>query len=748
MRTRLRQLALTFLVCATFLMTAKAQPPEPSPTPQISPPQTQPAPEPETLTTGVVAIPIELAAPLAPQFGFLRGSAAEGKLTLVVPRAVQELHTEKRTRTTPVTENGVTKYVQQVYEVTVADYKIVPATCSVELKDVLRWDGAAIAAGAPTPAADLVQKFIDRRAPVLVIESLERLGASPYQAAIRLGALLVQSPEGVMLATLGPPPPMPTGETPAPARPAEAPAVNFQLPKDLPPLLATLSFGAPVNQERSVNLKSVAMVPVTKEITEQIEINGETRTAAKQIQVMERKPVLESIPFSQLAVTDKAGGPLTAEALRQRLAQPTICVDGRARRHDPVYLVTLSDEVIVLQAAQSARAIEQASVAAPASAPLAHFTFNGHAKDEQGQAEFELQNTEFRENALYLNGVYQLGPDSKGYRAVCRTPSFRFTAFTAAVRFQAEEFTAAVRFDALTSTKSSLLIGGTSYRWFGLQRSAAGNLEVMFNNGKLRHEIPGAPLEAGRWTVVLCGVDLAGRKVVVYVDGKKVDEFDLPADFTLEVIGSPEEATDKVWAFANYSNANCFHGLVDELVIYNRLLTPAEIEQTLRQIPKTQGEPSASATPKPASVPASDEFLSQAERQMLDMVNRERFKAGLPPLKANRKLTDAARGHAANMARRGTLNHTLGGRTFDQRIDATGYRHWAAGENIFAGAGASQAMSFWMRSPGHRGNILNRTYQEIGIGAAATNSGQQYWTQVFAAPATPPVRSSGLARPR
>lgn len=153
--------------------------------------------------------------------------------------------------------------------------------------------------------------------------------------------------------------------------------------------------------------------------------------------------------------------------------------------------------------------------------------------------------------------------------------------------------------------------------------------------------------------------------------------------------------------------------------------------------PPSGSEPRAQAPPAAGGELSHTEeaFLSDVEREVLELVNRERLKAALPPLKASRQLTEAARGHAANMARQGQLNHTLDGKRFDQRIEATGFRFTGAGENIFLGPTASQAIATWMSSPGHRRNILSPSYQEIGIGVSGDKSSHKYWTQVFATPA-------------
>ncbi|MBD2773011.1 hypothetical protein ICL16_13245 [Iningainema sp. BLCCT55] len=61
-----------------------------------------------------------------------------------------------------------------------------------------------------------------------------------------------------------------------------------------------------------------------------------------------------------------------------------------------------------------------------------------------------------------------------------------------------------------------------------------------------------------------------------------------------------------------------------------------------------------------------------------------------------------------------------------------GYNFRQAGENVASGYSSAQdVMRGWMNSTGHRANILNPNYREIGIGYARGN--QPYWTQTFGA---------------
>ena len=128
--------------------------------------------------------------------------------------------------------------------------------------------------------------------------------------------------------------------------------------------------------------------------------------------------------------------------------------------------------------------------------------------------------------------------------------------------------------------------------------------------------------------------------------------------------------------------------------------------------------------------------LTDDEQAVLDRTNAERKKADVPPLKANELLTKSAREHSANMAKQQTLDHVLDGKSPADRITAAGYKFSAMAENIAMGQRTpAEVIASWMSSTaGHKENMLNSTYTEIGIGIAADANGQRYWTQVFATP--------------
>jgi uncharacterized protein YkwD len=128
--------------------------------------------------------------------------------------------------------------------------------------------------------------------------------------------------------------------------------------------------------------------------------------------------------------------------------------------------------------------------------------------------------------------------------------------------------------------------------------------------------------------------------------------------------------------------------------------------------------------------------LSAQEEKLLDLTNDERAKKGLPPLRPNKKLFQAARAHSANMAKQDTLAHTLDDKGPADRLKEVGYQNRGWAENCAAGQQtAAQVVESWMESKDHRANILNKEYVEIGIGSAANEKGTLYYTQVFGAPA-------------
>ncbi|MFG2123707.1 sigma-70 family RNA polymerase sigma factor [Streptomyces sp. NPDC048710] len=142
----------------------------------------------------------------------------------------------------------------------------------------------------------------------------------------------------------------------------------------------------------------------------------------------------------------------------------------------------------------------------------------------------------------------------------------------------------------------------------------------------------------------------------------------------------------------------------------------------------TRPPQSTPSTPQAQSAPAGD------VAQVVALVNKERAAAGCGPLTENAQLEKAAQAHSDDMAARNFFDHTNpDGADPGQRITAAGYRWSTYGENIAKGQQTPQSvMDSWMNSPGHRANILNCSFKEIGVGVHK-GSGGPWWTQDFGA---------------
>jgi uncharacterized protein YkwD len=112
---------------------------------------------------------------------------------------------------------------------------------------------------------------------------------------------------------------------------------------------------------------------------------------------------------------------------------------------------------------------------------------------------------------------------------------------------------------------------------------------------------------------------------------------------------------------------------------------------------------------------------------VLRLVNRERARHGLRPLRGDRRLAGVARRHARDLVRYRFFGHTSPRRgSLRRRVARSGFtrgrRRWTAGENLAMGRGraasARRVVRAWMTSPGHRANILGRAFTSAGLGVA------------------------------
>ena len=125
--------------------------------------------------------------------------------------------------------------------------------------------------------------------------------------------------------------------------------------------------------------------------------------------------------------------------------------------------------------------------------------------------------------------------------------------------------------------------------------------------------------------------------------------------------------------------------------------------------------------------------LEEYQKIILKGVNVEREKNHLKPLKIDNRLNKIAIVKAKDMAREKKMSHTSKkfGVTFNL-IKKEGISYTKAAENIASGHKTPEFVTErWLKSKGHRKNILERDYRFIGIGKATDNDGKIYWVQIF-----------------
>jgi Cysteine-rich secretory protein family len=117
---------------------------------------------------------------------------------------------------------------------------------------------------------------------------------------------------------------------------------------------------------------------------------------------------------------------------------------------------------------------------------------------------------------------------------------------------------------------------------------------------------------------------------------------------------------------------------------------------------------------------------SAAESSLVSRINSARAAAGLPALRVSSDLTSYARSHSAAMMRAGTLYHTS---SFSKICC------WRSiAENIGTGSSVSSISTAFMASPTHRGNILDPSKRQVGVGVAVASNGILWVTEIFRQP--------------
>ena len=124
--------------------------------------------------------------------------------------------------------------------------------------------------------------------------------------------------------------------------------------------------------------------------------------------------------------------------------------------------------------------------------------------------------------------------------------------------------------------------------------------------------------------------------------------------------------------------------------------------------------------------------MNNDEKEVFDLINKQRTQNGLSPLKENSELQRVARIKAQDMVNNNYFSHTSPtyGSPFDM-MKSFKISYNTAGENIAGNSSNSGAVTAWMNSPGHRANILNSSFNQTGIGVVTGSKYGKIYVQMF-----------------
>lgn len=136
---------------------------------------------------------------------------------------------------------------------------------------------------------------------------------------------------------------------------------------------------------------------------------------------------------------------------------------------------------------------------------------------------------------------------------------------------------------------------------------------------------------------------------------------------------------------------------------------------------------------------ASAQDVRALERRTFEAINRERRRREVPELAWNEALAKLARSHSARMAEKGFFSHQDPERGYlEDRLNKAGIAWVWCAENLSQVLGyddpVAEGVEGWLKSPGHRRNLLDRGVTQTGVGVAIRGDGAYFFTQIFLFP--------------
>ncbi len=212
--------------------------------------------------------------------------------------------------------------------------------------------------------------------------------------------------------------------------------------------------------------------------------------------------------------------------------------------------------------------------------------------------------------------------------------------------------------------------------------------------------------------------------------------FDAKKDkFSLVSKTAPIAIVHVVHDGASYTVTLKHSRLNDDQWIISSVDKTSNIDTTSTSNTGTSSSNSSSTTTTTTASSATASDTTVIEQQAVDLLNADRVANGLPKLQTDARLTTIALNHAQDMIDNNYFSHTdLNGQSPFDRMKAAGISYSAAGENIATDTSIQAAEVAFMNSSGHRANILNSSYTNVGVGVAYDKNGNVYVVQDFIKP--------------
>lgn len=180
--------------------------------------------------------------------------------------------------------------------------------------------------------------------------------------------------------------------------------------------------------------------------------------------------------------------------------------------------------------------------------------------------------------------------------------------------------------------------------------------------------------------------------------------------------------------------------IIDATLIQEYLAGEKDIDRKEPEETTSATQPSSSITAVPVepSEPKETEpfenltYSEKYAKEVVDLINEERAKVGAAPLAANETLNEVAKVRAKEIATYFSHTRPDGSSCFSV-IEGLNIKWKTLGENIAGGFDEpARVMNAWMHSDGHRSNILNKSFESVGV-ACYNYNGSYYWVQFFMA---------------